>query len=214
METLYQSAKTRLEKEEAEDNSTIRNPLAPFDWAHPVMSGLQQETGGRGYKNKFTQGFLSGTGSTSQFQGVNQNVGIRRGFYNDNLEGVLRGSETLLPSWKRSYAFAPGLGFDALQSKVIWTPDSAGDSGPAIPNYGALNRTGRGGDNDVQANPIMPVDAGEDGQNKAQVANTAAPAILSGSGGTGLETFFKMAAANVESETKRRLAAQTTNARR
>jgi hypothetical protein len=104
---------------------------------------------------------------------------------------------------------------DALRSKVIWTPDAAGDvGGAAVPNYGFINRTGRGGDFDPQAMPITPLDGGEGQPNRGLEANTAAPAVLSGSGGTGLEEFLKEARTFAEGATKRRLAEQRKDAKR
>ena len=216
MDTLFRSAAARISEETREEQKTVRNPLAPFDFAHPsIIENVASVTGGRGYKDKFAQGFLSGVGGSSQFQSVNQAIGLRRGFYNDNLDPLLRSTQTLEPSWERSYAFAPGLGLDALKSKIVWTPDASGDvGGPSVPNYGYINRTGRGGDNDPQAIPIMPLEGADGSQNRGLEANTAPPAVLSGSGGTGLEEFMKEAHSFAEGATKRRLAAQRMDAKR
>ena len=63
--------------------------------------------------------------------------------------------------------------------------------------------------------PIMPLDSADGEQNRGLEANTAAPAILSGSGGTtGLEEFIKEAHTYAEGATKRRLAAQRKDAKR
>ena len=62
--------------------------------------------------------------------------------------------------------------------------------------------------------PIMPLDGADGEANRGLEANTAAPAILSGSGGTGLEEFIKEAHTYAEGATKRRLAAQRKDAKR
>ena len=216
MDTLFQSAATRIAAEARTEAATVRNPMAPHDFAHPSITASDTFAGGRGYRDKFAQGFLTGTGSSSQFQATNMQVGDRRGFYNDNTSPLLAGvqASNLLPSWRRSYAFAPGLGLDAIRTKIIWTPDARGDvGGPAVPNYGYLARTGSGGDNDPQADPIVPND-GTFGAGLGVQAPQQGPKVLSTlESANGLESFMKEARAYADGETKRRLAQQRKDAK-
>ena len=213
MQELFVPAAQRIAAEARSE--PVRNAMAPHDFAHPpIASGSDTITGGRGFRDKFAQGFLKGVGGSSQFAGANMQVGLRRGTYNDNLSGVLAGSKTLLPSWRRSYAFAPGLGLDAIRTKIIWTPDARGDvGGPAVPNYGFISRTGRGGDFDPQAGPILPLD-GTRGAGLGLQSTTRAPQVLSpGEQPSGLEELFKQSRSFADGAAKRRLAQQKKDAK-
>ena len=105
-------------------------------------------------KDKFSQGWLGGVGSTSQFQSVNSTIPVMPNRNNNDLEarmvsssGVITG-ERLLPSWERSYAFAPGRGVSALHSRITHTDANAGQdtlTGVVAPLVNAgIDRTGDG----------------------------------------------------------------------
>ena len=97
--------------------------------ARNMKSSLSnQDITGR-FRNKFEQGWLGGVGGDSQFQHVIAQVGLQGPkSSNDDLEA--RFNSTTSPDWNRSYAYAPGLGLDALMSRITWTSKSGGMDDP------------------------------------------------------------------------------------
>lgn len=130
-------------------------------------------------KNKFENGWLGGCGSTSQFQGVNQTVPIlpfRSNYDLDDRIESSNGSRTGTPlqaSWERSYAFAPGRGLDALQTRITHTLRGAGMddgiTGVAAPLINA-------GQDRFETGPIAPLRTYQGAQN----VSTQAPYVATG----------------------------------
>lgn len=130
-------------------------------------------------KNKFENGWLGGCGSTSQFQGVNQTVPIMPSRSNYDLDDRIESSngtrtgQPLLPSWQRSYAFAPGRGVDALRTSITHTMRGAGMedtiSGVVAPQVNA-------GQDRFATGPIAPIRTYQGAQN----ASTQAPYVATG----------------------------------
>ena len=108
----------------------------------PANTWTSTQLAGR-YKSKWVEGFLGGTGSTSQFQSVNQALPVLPSRTNYDLtarvkqaNGMNAARTPIKPSWRRDYAFAPGLGVDAARSKITWTDANAGinpQTGQAAP---------------------------------------------------------------------------------
>lgn len=85
------------------------------------------------FKNKFENGFFSGSSDSQFHQAGGRTLPILPYNTNRDLEWRLAASKgdnvagvPLMPSWERSYAFAPGLGLDAKASRITHTPASAG----------------------------------------------------------------------------------------
>ena len=108
MDTLFKSATARIGEETREEQKTVRNPLAPFDFARPsIVENVRRDR--RSWLQRQVRSRVSFRDRWLVTVSVNQAIGLRRGFYNDNLDPLLRSTQTLQPSWERSYAFAPGL---------------------------------------------------------------------------------------------------------
>ena len=130
-------------------------------------------------KNKFDQGWLNGYGSTSQFQGCNQAIPIMPARSNYDLDDRIESSngsrtgEPLLPTWNRSYAFAPGRGVDAMQTRITYTTRNAGledtISGVVGPEVNA-------GQDRFSDGPMAPVRTYSGAQN----TSTQAPYVATG----------------------------------
>jgi len=126
------------------------------------------------------EGFLGGVGSTSQFQSANTQLPILPYRTNDDLlqriaqaRGETVSGVPLLPSWERSYAWAPGIGVDAVASGITWTDTNAGLN----PTTGLIAPLLAPGKDFTAEDPIAPAVEYKD---QGLGAMLSAPFVLSG----------------------------------